>query len=112
MINTSCVSSRPSPAAPTFAAGGMPTPRRRLSLAAHRLPQTSICYPAAPIAASSPQPRRRRSGAGVPRKDSDMFDQHPDVVRVFVKDRQSRVRDEFRDAHDAKVARRARRRAR
>jgi hypothetical protein len=41
-----------------------------------------------------------------------MFDQHPDVVRVFVKDRQSRVRDEFRDARDAKVARRARRRAR
>ena len=41
-----------------------------------------------------------------------MFDQHPDVVRVFVKDRQRRVRDEFRDARDAKVARRARRRAR
>jgi hypothetical protein len=41
-----------------------------------------------------------------------MFDQHPDVVHVFVKERQHRVRDDFRAAHDAKVARRARRRAR
>jgi hypothetical protein len=40
-----------------------------------------------------------------------MFPQHPDFVRVLAEDRQDRVRCQFRDAHDAKVARRARRRA-
>ena len=38
--------------------------------------------------------------------------QHPDVVQLLVQDRQRRVRDEVRNAHDAKVARRARRKAR
>ena len=37
---------------------------------------------------------------------------HPDVARVLAEDRQARVRRHFADAHAAKVARRARRRAR
>jgi len=38
--------------------------------------------------------------------------QHPDVVHHLVEDRQRRIRDGVQDARDAKVARRARRRAR
>ena len=38
--------------------------------------------------------------------------QHPDAMRALVEDRQSAIRRQFRDAHDAKAARRARRKAR
>jgi hypothetical protein len=38
--------------------------------------------------------------------------QHPAVMRALVEDRQSAVRRQFQDARDAKVARRARRKAR
>jgi len=38
--------------------------------------------------------------------------EHPDVVFRLAQDRQRRVQSEFQDAHDAKVARRARRKAR
>ena len=36
---------------------------------------------------------------------------HPEVVRVLAAERAARVRRQFRAAHEAKVARRARRRA-
>jgi len=37
---------------------------------------------------------------------------HPDILRVLAKDREITVRRQYRDAQDAKVARRARRKAR
>ena len=41
-----------------------------------------------------------------------MYQQHPESCALLVEDRQRRVREQVRDAHDAKVARRARRQAR
>ena len=38
--------------------------------------------------------------------------QHPAVLRALVEDRQAAVRRQFRDARDAKAARRDRRKAR
>ena len=40
------------------------------------------------------------------------MNQHPDMARAMAYDRQAAVRRQFHDAHDRKVARRARRAAR
>src|SRR5829696_2806803 len=65
----------------------------------------------------APSPHHPTASAAVPPpstvpKGHTVYQQNPAVMREMVADRQQAIRRQFRDAHDAKVARRARRKAR